>query len=93
MNGGDDRAGDGYGQAALFELSLGLVVAGFSGFQDVDLFGCDGDVACRGDDVAAGLGVGLACTRLKYSRINSNMPMIYEGCRVILLASVCIQGT
>lgn len=32
LDGGDDWAGDGYGQAALFELGLGLVAAGFAGF-------------------------------------------------------------
>ena len=60
LHGGDDGAGEGEGQAALFESGFGLVVAGFSGFVDVDFLGGEVDVALGGEEVAAGLGVGFA---------------------------------
>jgi|SRR5580765_2266738 len=56
----DDRAGDRYRQSTLFEPAFGFVVAGFSGFMDIDFLRADVDSSLWGDDGAAGLHIVLS---------------------------------
>ena len=61
LQGTDDRAADSQSQTRLFEFGLSGALAGFPGFDDLDVFGQDVDVAFGRLDVTADLPELVAC--------------------------------